>query len=192
MKVACHDRFMALGGLIVSSANAPRFESAITDFRRETRMFAELKWSRVTNQKFNEYRRFVEYFFDLLERNRLHFHCLILDNHQINHQKFSQGDKEIGFYKFYYQLLLHCFGRRYYLRPDDRFVLHLDSRCTNYKLETVLNNAMTKNFAGASEPFCSIEPRNSKDSELMQVNDIVLGDIGFQKNCYELNPDTRR
>ena len=51
---------------------------------------------------------------------------------------------------------------------------------------------MTKNFAGASEPFCSIEPRNSKDSELMQVNDIVLGAIGFQKNCYELNPDTRR
>jgi hypothetical protein len=66
-----------------------------------------------------------------MEKNLLN---LIVDNHQINHQKFNQGDKEIGFYKFYYQLLFHCFGRRYYLKDDDRFILHLDSRSTNYKL----------------------------------------------------------
>jgi hypothetical protein len=50
---------MVLGGLIVASGNVPVFESAMADFCRETRMFAELKWSKVTNQKYDEYRRFV-------------------------------------------------------------------------------------------------------------------------------------
>jgi hypothetical protein len=51
---------------------------------------------------------------------------------------------------------------------------------------------MRKKIGIVTEPFRSIEPKNSKDSELMQINDIVLGAIGFQKNCYELKPDTRQ
>ena len=35
-------------------------------------------------------------------------------------------------------------------------------------------------------PFKSIEPKNSKDSDIIQVNDIILGAIGFEKNGYLL------
>jgi hypothetical protein len=192
----CKDRFMVLGGLIAEASDVPRFEATMAEFRQETKMFGELKWSKVTDKKSKEYQLFVEYFFTLLDADTLRFHCVVLDNHQINHRKFNQGDKELGFYKFYYQLLLHCFGKKYCGHgEDDHFVLHLDHRTTHYKLGTlkkVLNNGMKKDFQIDSQPFRSIEPKNSKESELIQINDIVLGAIGFQKNDYDLRPNTRQ
>lgn len=190
------DRFMVLGGLIVEQSALPEIEATIKKFRTETGMFAELKWTKVTNQKVAEYKRLVEYLFALLNTDILHFHCITIDNHQVDHRKFNKGNKELGFYKFYYQLLLHCFGKRY-CDPErnDRFITHLDHRNTSYKIGTlknVLNNGMSSKFAIATRPFVSIEPKNSKDSELIQINDIILGAIGFQKNSYDLLPHSRK
>jgi len=153
-------------------------------------MFAELKWTKVSNQKLPEYKRFVEYFFALNNTDKLHFHSIILDNHKIDYKKFSRGDRELGFYKFYYQLLLHCFGKRYCrIGEDDRIIVHLDYRTSSYSLNTlkiVLNRGMKKKFSINTSPFASIEARESHKSDLLQITDIIIGAIGFQKNGYDL------
>ena len=190
------DRYMVLGGLLMPASHVEVFETTMQKFRKETKMFAELKWSKVTNQKYENYKRFVEYFFALLNTDKLHFHCLIVDNHQINHTKFNQGDKELGFYKFYYQLLLHRFGCKYCRTgQDDRFIVHMDRRNTTYKLDDlkdVLNNGIRKKRGIDTRPFRSIEPLDSKQCGIIQINDIILGAIGFQKNGYELLAGTRQ
>jgi len=184
------DRFMVLGGLMLDAEEIERFNQTMQKFRLETNMFAELKWTKVSEQKLLEYKRFVDYFFALNNTDMLHFHCIIVDNHQVNYRKFSKGDKELGFYKFFYQLLLHGFGRPYVRQgEDDRFIVHLDYRTSSYSLGTlkvVLNRGMKKRYNIATEPFVSIEPLDSKTSQLMQVNDIILGAIGYQKNGYDL------
>jgi len=50
---------------------------------------------------------------------------------------------------------------------------------------------MKKKYGIDSSPFVSIEPRDSKRSDLIQLNDIIVGAIGFQKNGYELLAETR-
>jgi hypothetical protein len=184
------DRFMVIGGLIIDAPEIERFTATMRKFRDEQKMFAELKWTKVTDQKLPQYKRFVDYFFALNNTDVLHFHCIIVDNHQVDHHKFSKGDKELGFYKFYYQLLLHSFGKRYCREgEDDRFIVRLDERNSSYSLGTlkvVLNRGLNKKYKISTEPFVSIEPMNSKASELMQVNDIILGAIGSQKNGYDL------
>jgi len=190
------DRYMVLGGLIIPATNVDIVNDTMEKFRKEQKMFSELKWTKVSNQKLKEYERFVEYFFALNNNDKLHFHCIIIDNHKVDHKKFNKGDKELGFYKFFYQLLLHCFGRRYCREGEDvRFITHMDYRQTKYKLGTlkkVLNSGMKKRFDIATEPFVSIEPRHSHDAELIQLNDIILGSIGFQKNGYDLLSGTRQ
>ncbi len=190
-----HDRFMVLGGLLIEAQDVPKFHATMQQFREETRMFAELKWSKVSQQKLAEYRRFLEYFFALLNTDQLHHHCLILDNHQINHRKFNKGDKELGFYKFYYQLLLHSFGHKYCrLKEGDRFLVHLDQRQTHYKLgtlKTVLNHGMRKRYQIPTNPFRSVEPKDSKKDDLIQLTDLILGAIGFEKNGYDLLPGAK-
>ena len=190
------DRYMVLGGVVLPAENVDEFNATMHKFRIEQKMFAELKWTKVSNQKLQQYKRFIEYFFALNNTEKLHFHCIIIDNHQVDYKRFAKGNKELGFYKFYYQLLLHCFGRTYCRKGEDnRFIVHLDYRHTTYKIGTlkvVLNRGMKRKFDISTNPFKSIEPRNSKESELIQINDIIIGAIGFQKNKYDLLSGTRR
>lgn len=190
------ERFMTLGGLIIPAANLPVFNASMSQFRAEQKMFAELKWQRVSNQKLTQYRRFVDYFFALNTSKQAHFHALIVDTHKVDHRVFNQGDKEIGFYKFYYQLLLHCFGKKYCDdRPDARIHLILDRRNSRYSLEdlrTVLNNGLRSRWGIDTRPFVAIEPCDSKKSEVLQMTDILLGAVGFQKNGFDLIAGSRQ
>lgn len=190
------DRYMIIGGIIIPLSEVSLFNETMKQYRLEQKMFAELKWSKVSNQKLGEYKRFIDYFFALNNTDKLHFHSIIIDNHQVNHRKFNKGDKELGFYKFYYQLLLHGFGKKYCSNGEnDRFIVHLDYRTTSYSLNTlkhVLNRGIAKKYSVKTSPFVSIEPCDSHKSELLQINDIILGAIGFQKNGYDLLPDAKK
>jgi hypothetical protein len=188
---------MILGGVIVDNDDISNFNATIQKYRDEQRMNSELKWSKVTNQKYKEYQRFIDYFFALNDTDHLHFRCIIIDNHLINHHKYNQGNKEQGFYKFYYQLLLHCFAKPYYRKEDrTRFIVHPDSRVSKYslaELKVILNNGFNK-YSGmaGTNPFVSVEAANSKHFDLAQINDILLGAIGFQKNGYHLLGESRK
>lgn len=187
---------MVLGGLIIKEPELNRVSQALLDFRKETGMHAELKWTKVTNQFLPKYRRFIDYFFQLNTNDTLHFQSIIIDNHAVDHKKYNKGDKELSFYKFYYQLLLNCFGRTYgQLADSSKFIVHLDHRTSSYPLgalKVILNRGMRKKFGIISEPFRSIQPHDSKQFDLMQLNDLLIGAIGFQKNGYDLLPDTRK
>jgi hypothetical protein len=191
----CKDRYMVIGGIVINSKNVDEFNATMANFRLEQNMNSELKWSKVTNQKLNEYKRFVDFFFALNNTDKLHFKCVIIDNHMVNHRKFADGDKEISFQKFYYQLLFHKFGCKYYMsKYDTKFIVHPDHRNTKYSLEdlrNILNNGMAKKFGYDVRPFISIEPKHSHQSEPVQLNDIILGAIGFQKNGYHLLATSR-
>ena len=181
------ERFMVLGGIMARADSVEKIDKTMQLFRTKQDMFAELKWTKVSNQKVEEYRRFVNLFFALNNSDVVQFHSLIIDNHQVDHRHFNQGDNEIGFYKFYYQLLIHSFGRVYTQCPDTRFHLYLDYRNSSYSLDdlkTILNQGMRKKGAHGN-PFLTVEPCDSKMSELMQINDIILGAIGFQKNGFD-------
>ena len=165
-------------------------------YREEQNMHSELKWSKVTNQKYKEYQRFIDYFFALNNTDNLYFRSIVIDNHQVNHHKYNQGSKELGFYKFYYQLLLHCFGIPFFDKEEQtRFIIHPDHRNSDYRLDDlkfILNRGMSKKIGYEVNPFVAIDPKDSKCSELVQINDIVPGSIGFQKNGYHLLAESRR
>jgi hypothetical protein len=178
---------MVLGGLILRADDVPLFNETIQKFREETKMYAELKWTKVSRSKLPVYKRFIDYFFALNNTDRLFFRCIIIDNHQVDHRKFSKGDKELGFYKFFCQLLLHCFGR--YAKEDSRYIILFDERTSKYPLNTlkiILNRGIKRNFALKSEVIRSVEARESRGSNLIQLADILMGAIGFQKNGFHL------
>lgn len=59
-------------------------------------------------------------------------------------------------------------------------------------MKIVLNRGMKRKLGIDKKPFVSIEPKNSKTSEIIQINDIILGAIGFQKNGYHLLAGARK
>ncbi|MBA7557366.1 hypothetical protein ES705_50117 [subsurface metagenome] len=50
---------------------------------------------------------------------------------------------------------------------------------------------MNKKFKINYNPFVSIEPVDSKLSDLLQISDIMMGAIGYQKNGYHLLAESK-
>lgn len=191
-----NERFMVLGGILVTGQGVEGIEKQIMQCRDDTKMHAELKWGKVGDAKLEEYRAFVDLFFALNKSDHAHFHSMCIDTWKLNHKLYNEGDRETGFYKFYYQLLLHSFGGKYLRGSDDtKLLLYLDRRNTSYKLsklKEVLNRGIEKTYKVKNQPFVTVEARDSKSSNLLQLADILMGAVGFQKNGYHRQPGAKK
>jgi len=150
-----------------------------------------MKWSKVSNAYLAKYKDMVDLFFTLNNQDEIHFHSLIADNHRLNHSKFNQGDHELGLNKLLYQLLIHKFGKKY---RDGPLHIFLDSRNSNRPLEelrNVLNNGMGI-LQIPTRPFKAIEFVDSKENLYIQLNDILIGAIGWHKNDQDKKDDASK
>jgi Protein of unknown function (DUF3800) len=186
------ERFMVLGAIVIPEAIVKGFNDSIAAWRKDNNMLAEMKWGKVSNGKLTQYKQFVDYFFARNDTGHAHFHALIIDTTQIDPAKVG-GDKEVGFYKFYYQLLLHCCGKLYCQKDKTNSLLvFMDYRNSSYSLtdlKKILNAGLNKNFQIDTSPFKTVEPRDSHACELIQMTDLFIGAIGYKKNGYELFAD---
>ena len=180
------DRYMVLGGIIVPRYSVDRINRDLKQLRDDKNVHREIKWTKVSNNEawIEKYKHFLDYFFDLNNQNKARFHSLIVDRHKVNYKKYCEGDKELGFYKFYYQLLLHKFACKY-TKDGNKFIVYPDKKQTPYpvpELAQILNNGFAKTTGNHSRPFVSVEQQDSKDHNLLQITDLLIGAIGYQKN----------
>lgn len=97
-----NDRFTLVGGLCMHRDTYQRVYETLEAFSEKHNMKSELKWSKVSNQKLEEYKALVDCFFALNNTNHLQFHSICFDSHQWNHKKYNKGDSDIGLSKLYY------------------------------------------------------------------------------------------
>ncbi|GLH73253.1 hypothetical protein GETHLI_17550 [Geothrix limicola] len=181
------DRYHVIGGLILNRKHESAIIEKIKTFRSSTNMSKELKWTKVKNQKREQYVQFVDIGSQLFLDDVAHFHALVIDSHQYDHKKYSAGNAETTFYKMMYQFVLHRFGK--YLKVGDRFSLFLDQRSTSYSLsdfKTIMNRGLVKRYGLPQNPLRDVVPLNSKEHDLIQMADVFMGAIGFRVNGKEL------
>jgi len=185
------DRYMVIGGIITLRSNESSLAEAMRLYRQAYNMHAELKWTKVSDQKLQEYRSLIDLFFSI---NRLFdFKSIVINTQEIDHRRFNKSNVELGFYKLMYQFLLHSFGQ--YLQEDDRCIIYLDRRNTSYKISTlcaILNNGLRKKYHFMHTPVRNIEPIDSKDNDLIQIADILLGAIGYEMNGAHTRTNAKR
>ena len=177
-------RFLVLGAVTLKTEKAPELVQAIRAARLPALPHGELKWTKVSTAKLDAYRAVVDTFFAFVERDIAHFHCLSIDTSQLDHGKFNQGDHEIGFSKMVFQLL-YKHARLY----PERLYAYLDERTTRQSLESVrfmLNSRCASKLGRDDFPFRRTVFRDSKESDILQLNDILLGAVAWQKNGHGL------
>ncbi len=166
--------------------------NGIAQLREKHKMFAELKWSKVSNQKAAAYTDFVDFFFNMSAKGYLAFHATTFDNHKWDHRKYNENDPDIGLSKLYYQMLLHQFIREYgdlaslYICLDRR-----RSTTTLDDLQRILNKGAAKEYGLDFGPVSVLTSRDSKKSDMIQLNDMILGAVAAHKNEKHLNNGTR-
>lgn len=155
-------------------------------------MKAELKWSRISNQKCEEYKALVELFFALNNANQVHFHALVFDSHQANHQRYNNGDRDVGLSKLYYQLIVHKFAKLY--PTEEGMCVCLDHRNSSTPLNEMrdmINSALARDHEIDNRPLKQLVSQDSCDDDLLQLNDVVLGAICHIRNGKHLLAETR-
>lgn len=188
------DRYMVFGGIIIRASALSAFNQAMRLWRESHGMLAELKWAKVSDRKLGEYKSLVDLFFSLAGKGTLHFRSVVFDTSQIDYRTFHESDRELGFYKFFYQFLLHAFGP-YVTTDADRLVVFFDQRVTRYRFSTlyvVLNRGIRKKYGRGVDAVRNIQAVVSHDCDVIQVADVLIGAVGYQNNDCHLRPGARR
>lgn len=97
-------RFIAIGGIWMPSDFRAIFKGNINGIKERHKIFGELKWNKVSPAYINIYAELVNYFLDTPE---LRLRVIVIESRIIDNFRFNDKDAELGFYKFYYQLLHH-------------------------------------------------------------------------------------
>jgi len=169
------DGFMVIGSLWLERDKRKLFQDLIKEAKKKHGFTVEIKWTKISSKMLNFYKELIDIF---AEYESFHFfRSIVVDTADINFE-YHQNNHDIGFYKFYYQMLVHkmntaSLSHEYYIYVDDK---------TNkvYKplplLKKILNNAI---YGGTVK---LIEPKSSRENLLIQYVDLMTGLVSYGYN----------
>ena len=97
-------RYLMIGSLWLPAELREQIKIKVWELRRAHKTWGEIKWSKISTSRQAFYIALADVFIDF--GKDLRFRCIAVDRTQLN-QALYEDDSELGFYKFYYQLLHH-------------------------------------------------------------------------------------
>ena len=177
---SCHLRNDASSVMILGAVSCPREQKKkIFDDIRTIKVKHgldsrfEIKWTKVSASKIDFYLELLSYFWDYPD---LHYRGLVATgkNH-LNHERFNDGDNDLWYYKMYFLMLDPI------IDPLHEYQILVDINDTRggkrlKKLREILCN---NKYDFKQEVIKQIVQINSKESEILQLADLLNGALGF-------------
>lgn len=168
-----HQKIMVLGAIKCEKSYKKQAVNDIRNIKEKYNMnrLCEVKWTKVSPDKFGMYLELVNYFFT---NHNLSFRAVVVDKRKLKHELFNQTHDSF-YYKVYYQLLCRI------IVPNNENYIYLDIKDTKgarkvRKLGEVLANGL---YDFNMECIKNVQNINSKESELLQLADILIGAISY-------------
>lgn len=164
--------FCAIGGIWIPAAQRVLLKKSIGEIKAKYKISGELKWQKVSPAYFHLYKDLLDYFF---ATDFIRFRVVLIESSLLDHIKFNNKDPELGFYKFYYQLLHH------WILDFNSYDIFLDHKVNRSKtrlkdLKRVLCNAnLTSNID-------QVQALPSNQSVGIQLADVLTGMVATKMN----------
>lgn len=158
-------RFLVIGGLWIEANERQRLKDDIHKLRSSHRIRGEFKWNKVSAPDLRFYEELLELF--ISHGNRLRFRCIAVDPSKVNLEKYHNGDAELGFFKFYYQMLHR------WINENNDYKVFCD-----YKKNSEKKMHALKLFLRRANLLSNIElvqSVHSNESVLIQFADVLTG-----------------
>jgi hypothetical protein len=149
------------------------FKTNIHTLREKHKIGPEFKWEKVSYSRLEFYQDLISWFW--AQGDRLRFRCIVVDKKKVNLVHYHQNDQELGFYKFYYQLLHH------WIADFNNYNIFCDFK-TNRRRDRlhILKECLDR--VNLSARVTSIQATRSNESVLIQLADVLTGLISSSFN----------
>jgi len=171
-----HDNqpIMAFGAVWCPTEESKRLAAEIRELKSSFNAKGELKWTKVSLSRKKLYLNLVNWFF---KEKKIHFRSLVVkDKSRLDHEAFNQGSHETFYYKMYFSLLNNV------LDPRFQYNIYLDIKDTRSHLRIrKLSDVLCSNVHDFThEMIHRIQSMHSKEFELMQMTDFLLGAVTYK------------
>lgn len=159
-------QYMLIGSLWLPTECRGPFKQAIHALRNKHKIGGEFKWQKVSPSRVDFYKELVGWFCAM--NQQLRYRCIVVEHRHVNLKLYHNNDQELGFYKFYYQLLHHWI---YDFNEYDIFVDFKANRNRNAlpDLKRCLDLSNLSSLVNQVQAICSNE------SVLIQLVDVLTG-----------------
>ena len=159
-------QYMVIGSLWLPSKNRDQMKADIHALRNKYRMGGEFKWQKVSPSRIDFYRELIDWFVTM--RDDLRFRCIVVEHQQVDLLRFHNNDQELGFYKFYYQMLHH------WILDFNQYSVFCDfkSNRVGTRLSGLQRCLANANFLSE---VVNVQAVRSKESVLIQTADVLTG-----------------
>ncbi len=163
---------MFIGSLWIEKQLREEIKTKIKELRVKHNCWGEIKWTKVTTTKEKFYIELINLFFSYGMQMR--FRSIMVDPKKVV-WSYHEEDKELGFYKFYYQLL------HKWISDFNSYKIFFDMK-KNRDLTrlTVLKKILTNQYQNSY--IEQIQALPSKEVVLIQLTDLLLGATSAKLN----------
>jgi len=173
--------FVMIGGLWVQANIKNEIKNKINHIKKRHNAWGEIKWTKISPSKLDFYLELIDLF--CCHGNVLRFRCIAIDNKQFD-IKLHENDGELGFYKFYYQLLHH------WIIGSNKYRIFCDTK-TNRDPKRIYTLRRCLNHANIMADIIDVQALPSRQVVLIQLCDLLLGAASSRIN-ETLNPNSAK
>lgn len=175
-RISNNNKYACIGGILVKRNRRNELKNKIKKLKEKYNVFGELKWGTVSNNKIDFYNDIIDLFFEF--NDDVLFRTVVINSSDVDNKMFNNNDAELGYYKFYYQLIYHWIE----LTGDSQSIYYI---YTDFKTNKVNNRLEVMKKLLNMVCLSSIEliqAINSKESEILQMQNILMGAVGYKYN----------
>lgn len=166
------NRFLMIGSLWAPAHLREDLKTRVYELREKWDTWGEIKWSRVSPSRIGFYESLTDLF--LSYESELRFRCIAVDAGEVD-MELLQNDAELGFYKFYYQLIHH------WITDFNNYRIFCDTK-TNRETDRVKVLKRCLDHSNLTSSINSIQALPSRELVPMQLTDLLLGMVGARFN----------
>ena len=165
--------FMIIGALFIKRDEVPNIKNRIKELQNKYYIRGELKWVKASGKSLKFYEELFKYLVSL-EAPVLSYKCIVVDKREVDYKRYHNEDKELAFYKFYYELLKNK------LEADKNYYIFLDFRPSRGRHRVRRLGEFLIIVCG--NVIKHIQSYPSYDNIFIQIADVITGAIGFSWN----------
>lgn len=161
-------RYCMIGSLWLPAEQRQPLKDAISGLKREHGFQKEIKWHKAQERFELFYKALIDLYLDFNGQDLLRFRCIAIEADKVNLVRFHESDAELGFYKFYYQMLVH------WILDFNEYRIFCDEK-TNRVGDRLKTLRRVLDYANISSNVTAVQALPSTYVALLQFTDFLLG-----------------